>query len=60
MKKEFFHGDKLNDLIIECTKFVVKVDPSEFHVFTFKRLSCRDINPLFMVMLIYKLKEVRH
>lgn len=53
MKSKFFTGDKINDLIIECANFVVEKKLAEYHVFTFKRLSCTELNPRFALVVWY-------
>jgi hypothetical protein len=53
MKNKFFTGDKLNDLIVEAAEFISSHNVSEFHVFTFRRLTCQDLNPKYALMLWY-------
>lgn len=57
MSKKFITGEKLNELFVEVANFVCKKDVSNFHVFTFKRFSARELNPRFCVMIIYQLKK---
>ena len=53
MKSKFFTGDKINDLIVECAEFICERNVSNFHVFTFRRLSISELNPKFALMVYY-------
>lgn len=59
MKKKFFTGDKLNDLIHDVAEFICDNNLSEYHVFTFKRINCNELNPRFCIYLWYSKKDRR-
>lgn len=57
MRKKFFTGDKLNDLIHDVAEYICSNDLSEYHVFTFKRMSCNELNPRYCIYLWFAFKK---
>lgn len=53
MRKKFFVGDKLNDLIHDAAEFICNHKLLEYHVFTFKKLNHHELNPKFVLYLWY-------
>ena len=53
MRKKFFVGDKLNDLIVECAQFICDKKIEEFHVYTFKRMNATELNPRYILYVWY-------
>lgn len=57
MRQKFLIGKHLNDLFVDVAKFVCSKNISNFHVFTFKRFSAKEISPHFCVLVMYELKK---
>lgn len=53
MRKKFFVGDKLNDLIHDAAAFISEHKLSEYHVYTFKKMNYSELNPKFVLYLWY-------
>lgn len=61
MREKFFKGQQLNDMIVDIVTFICSKSISNFHVYTFKRFSARELSPRFaaLVFFEYKKKEVK-
>lgn len=57
MRKKYITGLAINELFVDVATFVCKRSISNFHVYTFKRFSAREISPRYCVIIMYELKK---
>ncbi|MCK5602649.1 hypothetical protein KAR91_12285 [Candidatus Pacearchaeota archaeon] len=57
MREKFFTSEHLNDMIVDIAEFISSKKISNFHVYTFKRFSARDICPHYAALVFYEYKK---